>query len=170
MASEVSDDLLPGRDRPPAPGGYSFRRLRPADLDGIGRVHWRACRVAYRFMGWSYTEDECRRWYAGKLADWDWGRVACTADGAVVAFVAMTGAHIDQVFVDPGHQGVGLGRTLLAAALARGLRPATLDVLARNRPARRLYEAFGFRQVDGWWDEPDGARKDGAIVLFYQLD
>src|SRR5688500_6350685 len=113
---------------PTVPEPYAVRPLRPDDLDGISRVHWRACRIAYRFMGWSYTEDEVRRWYAGKLAGWDWGRVACGAEGAVVAFVATTGAHVDQLFVEPDHQGRGLGRALLTAALARGLRPATLHV------------------------------------------
>ncbi|HET6519564.1 MAG TPA: GNAT family N-acetyltransferase [Geminicoccaceae bacterium] len=112
---------------------YVARPLRPDDLDGISRIHWRACRVAYRFMGWPYTEDEVRRWYAGKLREWDWGRVACDpAEGAVVAFAAAIGAHLDQLFVDPAHPRRGLGRALLMAALARGLRPATPHVFAEN--------------------------------------
>ncbi len=165
MDPEHSDDRLPREARPSSvPGTYAIRQLRPDDVDGIGRVHWRACRVAYRFVNWSYTEDECRRWYAGKFADWDWGRVARADDGAVVAFVAMMGAHIDQLFVDPDHQGVGLGGALLAAALARGLRPATLHVFAENRRGRRLFEAFGFRQGSAWWDE-----QERALLLLYRL-
>ena len=151
---------------PAIPAPYAARPLRADDLDGISRVHWRACRVAYRFMGWSYTEDEVRRWYAGKLGGWDWGRVACDpAEGAVVAFVAMIGAHVDQLFVDPDHQRRGLGRVLLGAVLARGLRPATLHVHAENRPARRLYEAYGFREAGSWWDA-----QDRALMLLYRLE
>ena len=162
-APERSDDLPPRESRPPIPGIYATRRLHTDDLAGISRVHWRACRIAYRFMNWSYTEDEVRRWYAGKLQGWDWGRVAC-ADGAVVALVATAGAHIDQLFVDPDHQRAGIGRALLAAALERGPRPATLHVFEENRPARRLFEAFGFRPADAWWDEQDHAR-----MLLYRL-
>jgi ribosomal protein S18 acetylase RimI-like enzyme len=153
------------RGRPPeVPLHYSMRSLQPADLDGISRVHWRACCTAYRFMNWSYTEDEVRRWYAGKLAEWDWGRVFC-ARGTIAAFLAAIGAHIDQLFVDPEHQGLGLGSALLKAMLERRLRPTTLHVFARNTPARGLYERFGFRQVDAWWDE-----RDQALNLLYKLD
>jgi hypothetical protein len=36
--------------------------------------------------------------------------------------------------------------------LERRLRPATVHVFAKNKPARAFYERFGFRQVDAWWD------------------
>lgn len=76
-----------------APCTYRVRPLQPVDLDGISRVHWRACRAAYRFMAWSYTQDEVRHWYAGKLEAWDWGQVVCAED-LVVAYLAASGAHI----------------------------------------------------------------------------
>jgi GNAT superfamily N-acetyltransferase len=146
------------------PFDYSMRHLQPLDLDGISRVHWRACRVAYRFMSWSYSEDEVRRWYAGKLEAWDWGQVVCAGD-AIVAYLAATGAHIDQLFVDPDHQRAGIGTALLGAMLERRLRPATLHVFARNAPARAFYEQFGFRQADAWWDA-----QDRALSLLYKLE
>jgi ribosomal protein S18 acetylase RimI-like enzyme len=141
---------------PGAPFDYSIRSLQPADLEGISRVHWRACRTAYRFMNWSYSEDQVRCWYAAKLAEWDWGRVVCARE-SIVAHLAAIGAHIDQLFVDPEHQRGGLGGALLRAMLERGLRPTTLHVFAQNTPARVFYERFGFRQVGAWWDERDQA-------------
>ncbi len=151
-------------DQHAVPAGYVLRELRADDLDAISRVHWRACRIAYRFMSWSYSEDEVRRWYAGKLREWDWGQVACAGE-SVIGFSATIGAHLDQLFVDPDHQRAGVGGALLAALLERGLRPATLNVFALNAPARALYERFGFRQVDASWNEPDQ-----ALELLYQLD
>lgn len=148
----------------PAPATYSLRPLRPDDLDAISRVHWRACRVAYRFMSWSYTEDQVRCWYAHKLQEWDWARVGCLGD-AVIAYLAALGAHVDQLFVDPDHQRAGLGSALLGAMLDRGLRPVTLTVFAENAPARALYERFGFRAAAVWWDE-----QDQAVNLRYRLE
>ena len=146
------------------PSSLTMRELRPADLDAISRVHWRTCRIAYRFMNWSYSEDAVRRWYAGKLAEWDWGRVACVG-GRVVGYLAAIGPHVDQLFVDPDHQRAGNGSALLAAMLERQLRPATLQVFALAAPARAFYERFGFRQADAWWNE-----QDNALELLYRLD
>jgi GNAT superfamily N-acetyltransferase len=163
VASDPNDDRQGGRF-PSAPFDYSMPPLQPLDLDGISRVHWRACRVAYGFMSWSYSEDEVRRWYARKLEAWDWGQVVCAGD-AIVAHLAAVGPHIDQLFVDPDHQRAGIGSALLGAMLERRLRPATLHVFARNAPARVFYERFGFQQTDAWWDA-----QDRALNLLYKLE
>jgi ribosomal protein S18 acetylase RimI-like enzyme len=98
------------------------------------------------------------------MAAWDWARVV-TVDGAIVGFLAATGAHVDQLFVDPDHQGRGLGRLLLEAMLERRPGPVTLHVLADNHPARRFYERFGFQKVGSFWDA-----QDEALSLVYRLD
>ena len=152
------------RGGPPAPTAYSLRPFRPDDLDAISRVHWRACRIAYRFMAWSCAEDQVRRWYAQKMREWDWARVGCAGE-VVVGHLAAIGVHVDQLFVDPDHQRPGLGSALLSAMLDRGLRPVTLSVFAENVPARVFYERFGFRAADAWWDE-----QDQALDLRYRLD
>jgi ribosomal protein S18 acetylase RimI-like enzyme len=165
--SPASGRPVTDRRRQPSrsvPVAYSIRLLQPDDLEGISRVHWRACRIAYRFMGWSYSLDEVRRWYADKMTEWDWGQVACAGE-VVVAFIAATGPHIDQLFVDPDHQRAGLGSALLGAMLERRLRPITLCVFAENRPARSFYEKFGFCQAGAWWDQ-----QENAAALSYRLD
>jgi ribosomal protein S18 acetylase RimI-like enzyme len=54
--------------------------------------------------------------------------------------------------VDPAHQGHGIGRLLMGAAVdaatARGARKLTLRVLSSNAIARALYESCGF-EVEG---------------------
>jgi ribosomal protein S18 acetylase RimI-like enzyme len=62
------------------------------------------------------------------------------------------GSHyISALAVDPGHQGQGLGRRLLAAAVAEAAaagRPrASLHVWDDNAVAGALYRAAGFRRV-----------------------
>jgi hypothetical protein len=66
-------------DREPQSAVIALRPLAPADLAAISEIHCRACRIAYRFMGWAFTEAQVRDGYAGKLAQWDWGRAAASA-------------------------------------------------------------------------------------------
>jgi len=137
------------------------RRLETTDLDAISRVHWRACSIAYRFMHWAYTEPQVRQWYAGKIAEWDWGLVGCAPTG-IAGFVASIGDHVDQLFVDPDFQGQGLGARLLTAALQRIPGRATLHVFEGNAPARAMYERLGFRAAGSWLNE-----QEQAIELLY---
>jgi ribosomal protein S18 acetylase RimI-like enzyme len=142
----------------------ALRPLVAGDLEVISQIHADACRVAYRFMNWDYSLDAVRQWYqAEKLPAWDWGSIAEDA-GAAVAFVAMIGGHIDQLFVRPENQTQGIGRALLDAALSRGIRPATLNVFEDNLPARRFYDRYGFVEVRRWLNE-----QDRAVELLYQL-
>jgi ribosomal-protein-alanine N-acetyltransferase len=59
--------------------------------------------------------------------------------------------HVTNFAVDPTHRQRGYGRHLLGTLLElyrrNGARRAALEVRPSNHSARRLYEAFGFRQV-----------------------
>ncbi|PVM86839.1 acetyltransferase [Caulobacter radicis] len=60
-----------------------------------------------------------------------------------VAFMLLDGAHMQALFVDPEHRGTGVGRTLVALALAT--RPSlTTDVNEQNVQAVGFYERIGF--------------------------
>jgi ribosomal protein S18 acetylase RimI-like enzyme len=142
-----------------------LRPLDAGDIDAISRIHADACRIAYRFMNWNYPLEEVRRWYEEeKSPRWDWGAVA-QQNGEAVGFVAMIGGHIDQLFVRPDAQGRGIGTSLLEASLARGIRPATLNVFEQNLPARRLYDRHGFGEVRRWLNE-----QENAIELLLRLE
>lgn len=79
--------------------------------------------------------------------------VARAPDGSVTGYligqVVPGELQIHTVAVDPAWRGRGVGRVLVAAALAasagEGAETATLDVRRSNGAARRLYEALGFR-------------------------
>lgn len=57
---------------------------------------------------------------------------------------------VTSIAVDPARRRRGLGRALMARALAylqeRGVEDADLEVHVANRAAQSLYEAFGFRR------------------------
>jgi putative acetyltransferase len=145
------------------------RPLEVGDLDTIAEIHWEAARVVYAYRDWRYSLAEVRDWYAGKFPDWDWGRIALAAgpSGASlpVGFAVSIGPFLDQLFVLPAYQRVGIGRLLLAAMLARGLRPIRLHVLKGNAPARAFYESHRFLLERTWWDSGED-----ETVMLYRLD
>lgn len=110
----------------------------------------------------SFVRPWTREMYEAELRNPDVTRifVVRTAEWLVAGYCAawfLRGeVHINNVAVRPECRRQGLGgqlvRHVLAAAAAEGHRRATLEVRRSNYPARRLYEALGFRVA--------GVRKD----------
>jgi GNAT superfamily N-acetyltransferase len=73
----------------------------------------------------------------------EWSLVA-ELDGRVVGYVAVTGNHVESLYIMPDAQGHGVGRALLAAVEQRLIGPVTLRCLTANGRARSLYERCGF--------------------------
>ena len=142
----------------------AVRPLRAGDAAAVAAIHSEACRIAYRFMNWDHALADVEHWIeTERMSAWDWGLVA-EGGGAPVAYAAMTGAHLDHLFVTPAAQGQGIGAMLLMRALDRGLLPLTLNVFEDNVPARRFYERHGFGERERWFNE-----WDGAVELRYAL-
>jgi ribosomal protein S18 acetylase RimI-like enzyme len=78
-------------------------------------------------------------------------------------YVPDDAAELRAVYVDPDHQGGGVGSALLAAAIDAvpdGPAAVRLHVFPGNDPARSFYEARGFREVGTGTFEFDGATYD----------
>jgi ribosomal protein S18 acetylase RimI-like enzyme len=90
-----------------------------------------------------------------------WGLIA-EDDSTAVGFVAVTGAHLDQLFVDPDYQKRGIGTYMLRRALGRAPAVATLNVFEQNAPARSFYERHGFREMRRFLNE-----NERAVELVY---
>ncbi|MFC6417331.1 GNAT family N-acetyltransferase [Sanguibacter inulinus] len=76
------------------------------------------------------------------------------ADREAVAMVVLSAeagaASIARFWVDPAYRGHGVGRRLLAEALARLPRPVRLSVWDWRTPAIHTYERSGFAVVTSW--------------------
>ncbi|MFM4772123.1 GNAT family N-acetyltransferase [Aeromonas caviae] len=67
-------------------------------------------------------------------------------NGEIVGFIGVAEGNIEMLFVDPGRQGGGVGRLLVADAIHR-LGATRVDVNEQNEPALGFYRHLGFEVV-----------------------
>ncbi len=70
---------------------------------------------------------------------------AAFAGDVIAGFVGLSGDSVEMLFVDPCHQGCGIGSALLSFALERGA--TSVDVNEQNPRALQFYRKHGFRIV-----------------------
>jgi GNAT superfamily N-acetyltransferase len=132
----------------------SIRRAAAADAEAAADVYLASFHATYSFP-LAHTDDEVRNWLAGIVGAGDTTWVA-EADGRAVAMMVVADGWLDQLYVDPGWLGRGIGSRLMAVAKERepgGLQLYTFQV---NDRARRFYERHGF--VAAWFG--DGAANE----------
>jgi ribosomal protein S18 acetylase RimI-like enzyme len=124
------------------PDSISIRPATAADAAPIADVYLTSYRATYAFP-LAHSDDETRRWLAGVVAHGESTWVA-ESGSRVVALLVLDDEGIDQLYVDPTAQGLGIGSRLVALAKSErpnGLRLYTFQV---NDRARRFYERHGF--------------------------
>lgn len=87
--------------------------------------------IEHTFVASTALEEVERRWVA-------------TLEGRAVALVDVNGHHIENLFVAPEVQGIGIGSALVEEVERIVGPPVTLTVFKVNERARRLYERLGF--------------------------
>lgn len=71
-----------------------------------------------------------------------------TIGGGLAAMMVLHDGEIDQLYVDPGYQGRGLGGRLVELAKRRSPSGLALWTFQVNRSAQRFYERHGFVAVE----------------------
>jgi ribosomal protein S18 acetylase RimI-like enzyme len=119
--------------------------LRPATSSDAGAIAkiMRAALASFDWMPIVHTPDEDLAFIAGTVLARQRVTVA-GADGAIVGFIAVSGEWVEQLYLDPGWTGRGIGSRLLTQAIA-SLPVAKLYCFQSNVGARRFYERHGFR-------------------------
>ena len=124
------------------------RSYRPDDFAEVVAM-WRASRRAafsYVAVHQTYTLEDDQRYFreviAVRYTVW-----LAELDGRIVAFMALRGDVLEQLFVAVDRQRQRIGTRLLA--MAKQLSPGGLRLFTfqRNDGARRFYERHGFRAV-----------------------
>ncbi|MEA2000447.1 MAG: GNAT family N-acetyltransferase [Actinomycetota bacterium] len=123
------------------------------DLDGLLDVWYRASLIVHSFLSEEFFEAERRqiaeRWLP--MAE----TLVYESGGRVVGFLSLIGNEVGGIFVDPDHQGRGIGSALMDGA--RDSRPfLELGVFEANSTGRRFYDSYGFEPVSRQIDEDTG--------------
>jgi GNAT superfamily N-acetyltransferase len=129
----------------------TLRRAEAADAGAVADVWLRSRRAAEPAAPAPvHSDGEVRHWFATVVVP---SRETWLAevDGAAVAVLVLDGDELDQLYVDPGWQGRGIGSELVRLAQQRRPGGLALWTFHSNLGARRFYERHGFVAV-GWTD------------------
>ncbi len=141
--------------------------VEPATLRDAGRLAQLHGESFHR--GWGESEFEAmlaeRNTLAHRL------RIGRKTVGFAVSRIAADEAEILSIAVAASHRGRGLSRNLLLTHLGhlagRGVRSVFLEVEEHNRPARRLYDRFGFTVVgrrERYYREANGEQLNAMVM------
>jgi GNAT superfamily N-acetyltransferase len=140
-------------------GGRPVFTLRPAlgaDADAAAGVWLRSYGAALPGVRRAHGDDEVRDWFRYVLVPGGDTWVAEDGTGALAGVMVLDGAGIDQLYLEPGRRGRGLGD--LFVAKAKELRPDGLELwtFQVNTPAHRFYVRHGFVEAG----RTDGSRNE----------
>ena len=131
------------------PGTQQFARVtldQPALLAGVQALD----HAAFPWFWWNSPDEFGTYLRMRDVEVW-----AGIREGRVVSYIGFTSfhhwAHLDRIAVEPGLQGLGIGRSAVAFAaermVAEGARHIGLSTQSANRVSRHLYESLGFRHT-----------------------
>ncbi len=129
-----------------AVGGISIRRAVSPDGIAVAKLWLRSFDAALPTVRRAHTDAEVTAYFSDivvpQLDTW----VACRGP-EVVGMATIREGDLDQLYVDPAHQGQGIGAALLDQA--KVCRPTGLElwVFQVNERARRFYERHGFVEL-----------------------
>ena len=127
-----------------------LRRADLAEAGEVARLHRQVMRLSLHYLPELHTAQEDLWFFRERLLPENETWVA-EIGGAIVGYIAFKPGWISHLYINPDHQGRGLGDRLLAKAMEDGT-PRELWTFLRNTRARAFYEARGFvlvRLTDG---------------------
>lgn len=129
---------------------YEVRRATDADAESVANVWLRSFATVLPAATPVHTDDQVRAWFRDVVIP---GRETWVAvvDGAVAGLLVLDDGDVDQLYIDPPAQNLGIGTRLLEVAKRRcpdGLGLWTFQV---NVGAQRFYERHGFTAIE-WTD------------------
>ncbi|GHH17057.1 hypothetical protein Srubr_15230 [Streptomyces rubradiris] len=131
----------------PAADPVVLRRAVPADARAVADVYLRSFDAALPTVVRPHTDDEVRDYFREVVVPARETWVAEAAGAGVIGLMVLDGETLDQLYLDPGWRGRGIGDRFVALAKERSPGGLTLWTFQVNEPARRFYERHGFTAV-----------------------
>jgi putative acetyltransferase len=131
------------------------------DLKRLSNIWFEASMKAHPFIGERRLIEQ-RGLIEGEYLPKAETSVACL-DGEAVGFISLLGSFIGGIFVAPDRQGFGIGRKLIADALARK-GELSLEVYTENEQAVRFYKQLGFQEISRRATDDFGFRFPNAAL------
>ena len=125
----------------------------PADADALAALFTASRRAAMPWLPPLHSAAEDRRFIAEQVIGSSDEVLVVRRQGQPAGFLALRGAMVEHLYVEPSAQRTGIGSALLDAAKARRPDGLRLWVFQRNVGARDFYAKHGFTEVE---------RTDGA--------
>lgn len=132
------------------------------DIEKLSRLWLDASLKAHAFIGLRRLQEQrqlIETKYLPAAETW----VACIK-GEPAGFISLLDTFIGGIFIAPDQQGRGIGRMLIAHALARK-GALSLEVYTRNQRAVRFYAALGFREMSRRPVDDNGLPFENAKML-----
>ncbi|MCB8484058.1 acetyltransferase [Klebsiella pneumoniae] len=142
----------------------NIRRSRPDEGDKLNAIWCRSVDATHDFLTKAYRKEleEMVRAFLPEAPLW----VAVSTEDQPIAFMLLTGDHMDALFVDPDVRGCGVGKLLIEHALS--LTPKlTTNVNEQNEQAVGFYQKMGFR-VTGRSETDDLGQPYPLLNLMYE--
>jgi GNAT superfamily N-acetyltransferase len=116
-----------------------------------------------------HANDDVRRWFRDVVVAQREVWVADDAEAGIVAVLVLDGEWLDQLYVEPGLTGRGIGSALVD--LAKRERPSGLQLWAfqSNGRALRFYERHGFVEAERT-DGADNEERAPDVRLVWRPD
>jgi len=146
----------------------SIRPASPADADAVAAVYL-AARRQMSYAPLAHDDAAVRGWIAAVLIPGGGVSVAVDLAGRVLGMMAVEeregACWLEQLYVSPAAQGLGIGAALLAKLVAHTAGPIRLYCFENNRRARAFYERHGFVARAR---RAGSANEEGCPDLLYQ--
>ncbi|EHG7582908.1 MULTISPECIES: acetyltransferase [Citrobacter] len=142
----------------------NIRRSRHDDGDKLVKIWCRSVDATHDFLSKAYRAEleELVKSFLPEAPLW----VAVDEKDVPVAFMLLTGEHMDALFVDPDVRGCGIGKLLIEQALT--LAPElTTNVNEQNAQAVGFYKKMGFT-VTGRSEVDDLGKPYPLLNLVYR--
>lgn len=135
------------------------RPIRPHEVAAAARVLFRSANHAYKDINWHHPEGDVVDWFIRTSAGERWTHIEVAIVGdEVCGVMCLEPSHVDQLFVDLGWQGKGIGKALLEAAKRAYPEGFDLYVFQKNTPAVAFYGAMGLRRGEEGVSEQEGEK------------